>query len=627
MASGDATFHPLINTAYRAYFPIIDADGDGVADASGLDSEISIDGATAIDCTNEATFIVGTGGGYYLEYTVTEMNCSGALSEIKSTLGKPTYLVFYPMQSSDYGSAIEDTHTGVSQASILAAVAQASVVAGVAQASVVAGVAQASAVAVIDTNYAQASTVAGVAQASAVAVIDTNYAQASTVAGVAQASATAAIIASYAQASALVTTTDIVAQVASVVTTQYDLAQASELGAISAADVWDAMASTYDTSDTMGDLLNTAGAGGLTASQQTQITNIEEDTADIQPNYAQASVVAGVAQASSLTTVSGNVDDIETNYAQASTVAGVAQASLLAAIDTASAETIVDLIWDEELTGATHNVAKSAGRRIREIENVTFLESGTLASATSSTVELPGTSNSNNDWYTDAIIVISKNTGVGQARHIDGYTGSTKVMAIDPVWITTPDNTSEYAILAFSEVHVHEIASKGLTGITQDIDGNSSVLAAILVDTANIQPNYAAASTVAGVAQASTITAIAQASTVAGVAQASSLTTVDGRVTGVAQASAIAALNNLSAANVKTQVVAALNTDTYAEAAAVPSATATLVDKIGYMATVTRNKMTSTSALMTIYADDEATTVSTSIVSDDGTIATVGEFS
>ena len=53
---------------------------------------------------------------------------------------------------------------------------------------------------------------------------------------------------------------------------------------------------------------------------------------------AQASTVAGVAQASALATVSGNVDDIETNYAQASTVAGVAQASTATAILTDTAE-------------------------------------------------------------------------------------------------------------------------------------------------------------------------------------------------------------------------------------------------------------------------------------------------
>ena len=57
MASGDATFFPIKNTAYRVYFPIVDADGDLVGDASGLDSEFSVDGATMEDCANEATWI------------------------------------------------------------------------------------------------------------------------------------------------------------------------------------------------------------------------------------------------------------------------------------------------------------------------------------------------------------------------------------------------------------------------------------------------------------------------------------------------------------------------------------------------------------------------------------------
>ena len=40
MASTDARPIPIKNTAFRAVFPILDADGDLVTGATGLDSEV-----------------------------------------------------------------------------------------------------------------------------------------------------------------------------------------------------------------------------------------------------------------------------------------------------------------------------------------------------------------------------------------------------------------------------------------------------------------------------------------------------------------------------------------------------------------------------------------------------------
>jgi hypothetical protein len=72
MAASDATPFPIKNQAYRVTFPILDADGDLVTGASGLDSEVSKDGGTFADCTSEATEIATSSGVYYLDLTSTE---------------------------------------------------------------------------------------------------------------------------------------------------------------------------------------------------------------------------------------------------------------------------------------------------------------------------------------------------------------------------------------------------------------------------------------------------------------------------------------------------------------------------------------------------------------------------
>ena len=103
MASTDARPFPLKNTAYRVTFPILDADGDLVAGATGLDSEVSKDGGTFTDCTNEATQIATSSGVYYLDLTATEMNADTVAIIVKttSTDAKTTVIVLYPVEGGD----------------------------------------------------------------------------------------------------------------------------------------------------------------------------------------------------------------------------------------------------------------------------------------------------------------------------------------------------------------------------------------------------------------------------------------------------------------------------------------------------------------------------------------------
>lgn len=103
MAASDARPIPRKNAAYRVTLAILDADGDLVTGATGLDSEISKDGGTFADCTNEATEIATSSGMYYLDLTSTEMNADTVAIIVKtSTSGaKTTPIVLYPEEAGD----------------------------------------------------------------------------------------------------------------------------------------------------------------------------------------------------------------------------------------------------------------------------------------------------------------------------------------------------------------------------------------------------------------------------------------------------------------------------------------------------------------------------------------------
>ena len=107
-------------------------------------------------------------------------------------------------------------------------------------------------------------------------------------------------------------------------------------------------------------------------------------------------------------------------------------------------------MWDELLTGATHNIPTSAGRRVREI-GAFAIHSGTAQAGNSHSITLAATASPSDVLYNGIfnrnLIVITDNTGVGQTRTIVDYDAVTKITVIDRDWRISPDNTTAYQIV------------------------------------------------------------------------------------------------------------------------------------------------------------------------------------
>lgn len=91
--------YPVYGVPYTIVFPLLDADGDPVTGAT-CDSEVSINGDTGADCTNEGTEITFTTtankGQYYLTLTAAEMTGDIITVNISSATSKATVVVLYP---------------------------------------------------------------------------------------------------------------------------------------------------------------------------------------------------------------------------------------------------------------------------------------------------------------------------------------------------------------------------------------------------------------------------------------------------------------------------------------------------------------------------------------------------
>jgi len=128
---------------------------------------------------------------------------------------------------------------------------------------------------------------------------------------------------------------------------------------------------------------------------------------------------------------------------------------------------ISDSVADEVLTGGDHNIAKSLGRRIRELSDAGTIHTGTsdnVPANTSNTISLQTgggdpTVSSVDDFYNGSRLTIVGGTGVGQPPVlIVDYTGSDQSANIRPTWFTIPDATTEYSI---TPAIVHSETSTG----------------------------------------------------------------------------------------------------------------------------------------------------------------------
>ncbi len=104
------------------------------------------------------------------------------------------------------------------------------------------------------------------------------------------------------------------------------------------------------------------------------------------------------------------------------------------------------------------------------------------------------------------------------------------------------------------------------------------------------------------------------------------LTRLPGALTVTSGKVDVNSLGSTAKSEVNAEVLDVLTVDTYAEPGSVPSATASLKDKIGWIQAVSRNKITQTATTQTLRNDGDSGTISTSTVSDDGTTFTRNRF-
>jgi hypothetical protein len=100
-------------------------------------------------------------------------------------------------------------------------------------------------------------------------------------------------------------------------------------------------------------------------------------------------------------------------------------------------------VWDRVLTGATHNVPSSAGRRLRILDEERIIADGQVVSATTNTVTLQPIGSL---CVGQTIVVTSDDTGEKQTRFILAYDSGTNTASVDTQWCNIPQAGDEYLL-------------------------------------------------------------------------------------------------------------------------------------------------------------------------------------
>jgi len=129
---------------------------------------------------------------------------------------------------------------------------------------------------------------------------------------------------------------------------------------------------------------------------------------------------------------------------------------------------IADIVWDEPLTGATHNVMQSSGKRLRDLGGFA-IRSGTAqgAGTGNNQIQFDTGASSVDGAYDPAAVLLVGGTQDGQTRLILQYDGATRTATVDRNWKVNPTASTEFVIVASAgREHVNEGLSQGGTSTT-----------------------------------------------------------------------------------------------------------------------------------------------------------------
>jgi hypothetical protein len=343
-------------------------------------------------------------------------------------------------------------------------------------------------------------------------------------------------------------------------------------------------------------------------SNSTQLSAIVSDTNELQGDWADGGrldlILDARASQASVDVIDGIVDDILVDT-------GTTLDTKLDDIQGSGFSTSTDSLEAIRDRGDSAWTTGAGGTPPDLLQNTTI---ATLASQTSFTLTA---GSADDDAYNDMLIVVTDQTTSTQKAvgTISDYTGSTRT-------VTLSADPGVFTMAVGDTVDIIAVGSTSsaptVTQIRQEMDSNSTQLAAIVADTNELQGDW----TNGGRLDLIIDDILADTNELqADWANGGRLDLLVDQII-----SDIAALNDVSTADVNAQMLDVLATDVFSELSSVPSASTTIVNMLRWMFLLARNELVQTSGQQTIRNDGDTSDVGTATLSDVSGTATRGKW-
>jgi hypothetical protein len=196
-------------------------------------------------------------------------------------------------------------------------------------------------------------------------------------------------------------------------------------------------------------------AAGIAADAVTEIQSglATQASVDDLPTNAELATALGTADdavLAALATVQSDTNDIQTRLP-----AALESGRIAAVLDSTATAALVDLIWDEPLTKATHNVATSSGKRLRQTTAFQQIDSTVIDASATTTTFVTDLTSAVDDFYNDSMLVFTDGALAGQVRAIYDYVGATKTIVLEEALTSAPVNGVAFAIVS---LHIHPVS-------------------------------------------------------------------------------------------------------------------------------------------------------------------------
>lgn len=116
---------------------------------------------------------------------------------------------------------------------------------------------------------------------------------------------------------------------------------------------------------------------------------------------------------------------------------------------------IADAVWDEILTGATHNINTSAGKRLRQLGETAVAAEGTVVDVSASTTVFETDLTDVDDFWNDTLIVFIDGALTGQSRTIVDFSNTAGTITLDEALTSVPANGVAFLLMAR---HIHPVS-------------------------------------------------------------------------------------------------------------------------------------------------------------------------